>query len=37
MSMGAQEGTIERVVDPKGIEHYPLFAAAFLDDMVGDR
>ncbi len=24
-------------VDPKGIEHYPLFAAAFLDDMVKDK
>ena len=24
-------------VDPKGIEHYPLFAAAFLNDMVRDR
>ncbi len=24
-------------VDPKGIEHYPLFAAAFLDEMVRSR
>lgn len=24
-------------VDAKGIEHYPLFAAAFLDDMAGEK